>query len=373
MTTVLCEICNFESANREILITHWQEEERKGNGHFHCTLCVKVFRSYGGWDIHRRNFHAAKQNLTCPGCHDTFSRVGGLIDHIEKDACKGIKNVQLDARREEKLAFARELQRRHYGLDPDADDDKAASIIAESVCTSDKGPANFSKYLSKIETGVSHLGLSAIRPGAEDTMRPNPLLFRKQERDFPELPSQKQQAVPTEPPEAIQQPATFTQTVWEDWDPNNPRFRAQNHYNKFTGSYKCPHPRCPKSFGSGNALVTHISAAHRKNAIRVECPTCLRKFDSITALTQHAESQANKCNVRETDEYRQFMDQLSGGIVDTAEKHADGTNKYTVPEDAVRAFGPQQLWERAQKAKQDRLERELERLKNYVPENVNWD
>lgn len=330
--------------------------------------------------------------MTCPGCDQIFDRAGGLIDHIEKNACTGIKNDQLDARREEKLAFARELQRRHFGLDPDAKDDDVTSVITESAWNEDKGPANFSKYLSTKQVSSA---------GPLDTMRPNPLLFRMQERDFPQLPGEKQPATQANPGngnpastdtpwaekknlfanapppvrptaeqlKAIEKPA---EVAWEKWDINNPRFRATDHFNQFTGKYKCPHPRCPKSFGSGNALVAHIPAAHPKKALRVECPTCLRKFDSITALTQHSESQGVKCEVRKTEEFRQFVDQLTGGIVDTADLHDDGTNKYFVPEEAGRVFNRDDLQERARKIMRERIREEAERKKNYSNPNIQW-
>ncbi|KAM7207553.1 hypothetical protein V8F20_002031 [Naviculisporaceae sp. PSN 640] len=232
-------------------------------------------------------------------------------------------------------------------------------------------------------------------------MRPNPLLFRMEEKEFPKLSEGKQPATqadpsngnpamkntlwaekknlfPNAPPpvrptaeqlKALEQPA---EVVWERWDVDNPRFRASDHFNKFTGKYKCPHPRCTKSFGSGNALVAHITAAHPKKVIRVECPTCLKKFDSITALAQHSESQGVKCQVRNTGEFRQFMDQLTGGIVDTPDVHEDGTNKYVVPEEAGRVFNRDDMHERAQKIMRDRIRAEAERKKNYTNPNVQW-
>lgn len=59
----------------------------------------------------------------------------------------------------------------------------------------------------------------------------------------------------------------------------------------------------------------------------------------MAALVAHASSQSVRCNVRHTDGYRQFLDQLTAGIVDTTEKHGDGTEKYAVPEEARAQFG----------------------------------
>jgi hypothetical protein len=58
----------------------------------------------------------------------------------------------------------------------------------------------------------------------------------------------------------------------------------------------------------------------------------LATFRSATALVQHAESQAIKCNIRESFQYRQAIDQMTGGLVDIDpldERHFDNTIKYT--------------------------------------------
>lgn len=59
----------------------------------------------------------------------------------------------------------------------------------------------------------------------------------------------------------------------------------------------------------------------------------------MAALVTHASSQSVRCNIRHTDGYRQFLDQLTAGIVDTTETHGDGTAKYAVPEEARKTFG----------------------------------
>jgi hypothetical protein len=71
----------------------------------------------------------------------------------------------------------------------------------------------------------------------------------------------------------------------------------------------------------------------------------------MAAITQHAESQGVRCTIRDTDGFRQFLDQLTAGIVDTTEKNADGTEKYTVPEEAREVFGNSK---KKQPKKQDR-------------------
>ena len=71
----------------------------------------------------------------------------------------------------------------------------------------------------------------------------------------------------------------------------------------------------------------------------MQCPRCLRFFDDMTALLNHAESQGRKCGLRFSDNYRQFLSNVTGGLLDLApQSHQDGTVKYVVPGVAQEAF-----------------------------------
>lgn len=68
------------------------------------------------------------------------------------------------------------------------------------------------------------------------------------------------------------------------------------------------------------------SPAHSTDIIT--CPKCLRIYNSAQALTQHLESQANRCKARFDPNYRQVVDVVTGSIIDTAGKHDDSTPAY---------------------------------------------
>jgi len=68
---------------------------------------------------------------------------------------------------------------------------------------------------------------------------------------------------------------------------------------------------------------------------KLRCPACLRQYSSATALVQHAESQALKCQIRESKEYKAAVDQITGGFVDTAGRHRDDTIRYIAPANAM--------------------------------------
>ncbi|KAK3308874.1 uncharacterized protein B0T15DRAFT_525563 [Chaetomium strumarium] len=366
--SVSCEECKVEMGSRSALLAHWQERRNQGKGHYHCSKCMILFHTSQAEGRHQKQLHPAKQELACPGCDAQFVKAGGLIDHIEQNRCPRIKNSDFAARREQKLAFARELQRRHFGEDPRLPDNNlsvASLNLTETTTVSRQGPYNFTDYLSRAEYVPEGTGsLSALRPKAENTVRPNPVTFAmRNEADFPPLScKQPENLAPGSPaamrrtanqPQPLEKPGQNYQTEWASYDPRKPGWNAKDYYVTYSGKYRCPHDGCTKSFKSGEGLRGHLLSPAHKIPIRVQCPRCCRWFDSMAAITQHAESQSVRCTIRETDGFRQFLDQLTAGIVDTTEKNADGTERYTVPKEAREVFGNPESKQSAQTKKQD--------------------
>ncbi len=71
---------------------------------------------------------------------------------------------------------------------------------------------------------------------------------------------------------------------------------------------------------------------------KFQCPSCLRFFESMTAMTQHAESPSMKCQLRHTNEFAQYLDLLTAGLADVGGRHLDNTLRYVVPEEAAGQF-----------------------------------
>ena len=69
--------------------------------------------------------------------------------------------------------------------------------------------------------------------------------------------------------------------------------------------------------------------------LRLRCPACMRQYPSATALVQHAESQAVKCQIRESQQYKSAVDCITGGFVDTEGRHNDDTVRYIARPDAM--------------------------------------
>ncbi|KAK0635360.1 hypothetical protein B0T17DRAFT_39101 [Bombardia bombarda] len=380
---VICPECDLEVPDRARLLAHWKDKYGKRNQHYHCSLCGILFQTEQASHRHKREQHAVEQELPCPGCKETFVSAGGLMQHIEKNLCKVIGNKDLSEHRDKMMAFARELQRRHHGLDPDAQSTRPG--------TANTTTPDFSEYLSR-DGMVSSMGgakLSSYWPTAENTVRPNPVTFEMKEVDFPDIaklsitkePSRngeqsgpgnikggpqpgkvgpkpgnpwttnkvpspnapqpdneepkpanpwaaKKNLFPNAPPptratpeqlQAIREPARTKETAWPEDHPNNPNFDIGKYYVQYLQKYKCPQNRCPKSFPSGAGLVAHLRSDAHNTSVKVQCPHCKKWFNDMSGLMQHAESQGVRCKIQTTTEYRPFLSQLTAGVIDTVD------------------------------------------------------
>ncbi|KAL2260327.1 hypothetical protein VTK26DRAFT_5679 [Humicola hyalothermophila] len=248
---IRCEQCKLDMPDEAALVAHWKEQKEKGNGHYHCAACVAFFPTRWDESRHNQQFHPIKQNLSCPGCNAKFTTAGSLVGHIERNLCNKITNDDFAARREQKLAFARELQRRHGGEDPDLLNNLSASVanmnLSEGAAKGQhKGPDDFTKYISGDDKGTAGTqSLSALRPKAEGTVRPNPVTFATMKASEP--PQQQQPTRggrPTAAHQAAGQLGTQESRPWPQHDPRNPGWNAKDYYVTFIDKYKCPHECC---------------------------------------------------------------------------------------------------------------------------------
>ncbi|KAK3299246.1 uncharacterized protein B0H64DRAFT_317249 [Chaetomium fimeti] len=326
--TVTCKECKIEVASRAALAEHWREKREGGKKHYHCRQ--KPFQA------NLLEFHAAKQDLGCPGCHERFLSASGLIEHIEKNRCTRVRNDDYAARREEKLAFTRELERREYE-DPDLPGPRPG--LPGSSATGN-GALDFTQYLSV----ATNIGVKAHPAGKQLASA-----WAAKKNLFPDAPA------PVRPPPGEDvQPVVAKESRWSEHDPRNPGWNARKYFVTYLNKYKCPHDRCPKSFPSVAGLRGHLLSGPHTGLHKVQCPRCFKWFNTMAAITAHAESQSVRCDLHRTDGYRQLLDQMTAGMIDTAGKHEDGTLKYTVPDAARQYFGTSQGKWAAEVRKQQR-------------------
>ncbi|OBT88961.1 hypothetical protein VE02_02819 [Pseudogymnoascus sp. 03VT05] len=114
---------------------------------------------------------------------------------------------------------------------------------------------------------------------------------------------------------------------YHQYDPDRPGFNLEEYRNIYSKKYRCAFAGCSKLLNSSQALYMHMkSNAHLTDLL--SCPSCFKQFHSSSAITQHFESQTNRCNARNDSRFSQMMDQVAAGMIDTAGTHDDRSHRY---------------------------------------------
>lgn len=58
------------------------------------------------------------------------------------------------------------------------------------------------------------------------------------------------------------------------------------------------------------------------------CPSCFKKFKTTAALVQHCESASVRCQIRNSENYNERLDLMTGGLIEVKGIHPDGSIKY---------------------------------------------
>lgn len=74
-----------------------------------------------------------------------------------------------------------------------------------------------------------------------------------------------------------------------------------------------------KEYRRAKALIEHLQSPTHKPKIEISCPHCGRQFNTMTAAVNHAEAPASrKCLLQHDQNFRQFVYQVSGCMLDVA-------------------------------------------------------
>ncbi|KAL1895181.1 hypothetical protein Sste5346_005326 [Sporothrix stenoceras] len=120
--------------------------------------------------------------------------------------------------------------------------------------------------------------------------------------------------------------------------PKHPNFSVGRYYNPISHRYNCPWTSCQKIgkvFKKPGQLIAHLSSETAHSKVRVQCPSCFDLFETVNALMQHCESQSNRCQFRESDDFIPFLNILSAGVAEIHGRNVDMTLQYNVQEGAA--------------------------------------
>ncbi|RMJ03290.1 hypothetical protein CDV36_015184 [Fusarium kuroshium] len=327
--TFLCKPCQIKFPTWELLCRHKDRMQSAGKAkHIHCKFCGMDFKTEIAHMTHIHQSHPQAQDLQCPGCNQgPFAKLGGLLSHIQND-CTILRVSFLEHLREEKMEFATQLQ----------------------AMTNEPVKANYAHYMpaaggggydySDIDSNIEAFELK--KEEFPDLYKPKSTFDHTDNKEniapwewdsgktlFPDAPPAQE---PTE--EQLEAAAAPGPQDWDEWmnvnDPSHPKFNVARYYSPIIDKYACPVIGCGKTFKNSRSITGHLkSPAH--SGTKYRCPYCLRTFNSLAAITQHAEDSSVRCRVRETDTYGALIDQLTGGMADVSvRRHDDGTVKYEV-------------------------------------------
>ncbi|KAK8035636.1 hypothetical protein PG993_010631 [Apiospora rasikravindrae] len=350
-----------------------QHQYRKS--HWRCTKCEINF--YDGTSLlkHDAERHVPEQELVCPGCSSVFRRPSGLMKHIETNQCAVIKPPMINEARKRRIDFVKGLG----SLNP-ANEDNLFHEMGEEEVNADIRPwfqpdrviRNFVEweedydfplerepetpkngpdlYLGGVNKAPDLLtgdNLAALNQAFEEKevghdagpwssdedpvypdVRPTPKqLFRDLEQEHHDVP--------------VDMTKRFDQRAN---DPDKQGYNPAVFYEPYFEKYKCPHLRCGKKFDRPAGLTIHLKSPIHQKGMRISCPYCSRLFARMTDAIAHAESASQKCQIRGSDLFREFVANVSGGLIDVFMTQPDGIAfnipHYIVPPNILAEFVP---------------------------------
>lgn len=105
------------------------------------------------------------------------------------------------------------------------------------------------------------------------------------------------------------------------------QFNLQKYWNSIEQVYVCPGIKCGKRLRSQKEFEDHLlSGAHSSNTVR--CPSCMKKFQTTTALLNHIESGSIKCRVREAADIDSVLREVTAGMIALKGFGEDGRLQY---------------------------------------------
>ncbi|WAO94193.1 C2H2-type domain-containing protein [Fusarium falciforme] len=326
--TFMCKPCQIRFPTWERLLKHKDIMRRAGKAkHIHCKFCGMDFKTEVAHMTHIHQSHPQAQDLQCPGCHQgPFAKLGGLLHHIQNE-CSTLDVSFLEHLREEKMEFATQLQA--------ITNEPVKANYAHYMPAASGGGYDYEEVESKIEA-------FKLKKEFPDLCKPESTVDHADNKEniapwewdsgkklFPDAPPAQK---PTK--EQLEAAAAPGPQDWDEWlnvnDPTHPKFNVARYYQSIIDKYACPVIGCGKTFKNSRAIIGHLkSPAH--SGTKYRCPYCLRTFNSLAAITSHAEDSSVRCRMRETDTYGALIDQLTGGLADVSfRRHDDGTVKYEV-------------------------------------------
>ncbi|KAK8040811.1 hypothetical protein PG994_013818 [Apiospora phragmitis] len=321
--------------------------------HWRCTKCEINF--YDGTTLlkHDAERHVPEVELVCPGCDSIFRRPRSLMKHIEAGQCVIIKPPMINEARKRRVDFVKGLG----SMNP-ANDDNLFRQMDEKDVNADIRPwfqpdrvGGPDMYLAGVNkapdllTGDNLAALGRAFEGSEIQTDAGPWAS-KENQVFPNTRPTPKQVFRDLEHEHHDMPVDITKRIdHRVLDPDKHGYNPAVFYEPLFEKYKCPHLRCGKKFERPGGLTFHLKSPIHKARMRISCPYCSRLFATMTDAIGHAESVTQKCQIRGSDLFREFIANVSGGLIDVFMAKPDNiafhVPHYVVPPNILAEFVPE--------------------------------
>ncbi|KAK2677068.1 hypothetical protein RAB80_005808 [Fusarium oxysporum f. sp. vasinfectum] len=305
-TRFWCDPCKRIFSTWQQLHDHKEMMSAQGKAkHIHCQFCSRDFHTESAKITHIQQDHPQEQNLYCTGCGE-----GPFVRTMREEKMEFSQALTALTKEPLKNNYGGYMpENANKGL-PDATWESTGSI-----------PAPFTIEQSQFPS-LGESSSTTLQPTKEKKENS----WNKGKNLFPDAPAAQR---PTQ--EQLKQvtapSARATFDLMSGLDPKHPNFNVGRFYSEYTQKFNCRMGRCGKAFKTAKGFIAHLtSEAH--SASKYRCPYCLNTFGSLASITQHVESNSNKCKIRDTEQYNSYMDQLLASMVNVKDRHADGTVRY---------------------------------------------
>jgi hypothetical protein len=129
------------------------------------------------------------------------------------------------------------------------------------------------------------------------------------------------------------------------WNPMSDKYSPEYFHHPIEDHYTCPFPLCRFRFPIAEDITTHIKNAH--SGVKCECPCCYKRYDKVWKVLNHLELGTDRCKVKHVDDYFQYVDKFSGGLVTAKYEYRTDCSrplkyiKYTVDEQvSLKLYNP---------------------------------
>ncbi|KAK7954226.1 C2H2 finger domain protein [Apiospora saccharicola] len=347
----------------------YQHQYRKS--HWTCSKCEINFYDGTSLQKHDAKWHVPEEELVCPGCKSTFRLPSGLMKHVEFEQCPTIKPAMVNEARKRRVDFVKGLGSMNPANEDNLFrymDDKTVNADIRPWCQPDRAHHNFVEWeddydfelVREPETPKNEpdLYLGGVNKAPDlltgDNLAALDRALEERDTESKACPwSSNEDKVRPTPKQLLSDleheyhdvPVDMTKRIdHRVIDPDKQGYNPAVFYQPFFERYKCPHLRCGKKFVRPERLTSHLKSPEHKAGMRISCPYCSRLFATMTDAIGHAQSTSSKCQIRGSDLFREFIANVSGGLIDVFMTKPDGiafhVPRYMVPPNILAEFVP---------------------------------